>query len=1293
MASICYFPVVEDKEQLQDIISRAAWFLTFPPIEKITLFVSEAYLTEVSWEVAPGMDPAISTSFDVLRDRLELVVACSEADLEPSMSKADIILRWKKDVKPAYVSDKALKRWLQGKKVFQVDPEAVRQEGSFYIEAGLYLLPRKGELIEENQKRFREMESALGGFSRAYLLATGPSVTQYDKFDFEDSLTIACNSTILDEQLMKTAQPKMLVFADPIFHFGPSEYAASFRRTLRKSSEQHDYYICIPFKYYGLFVHHMPDLRHRVIAIPFEKGRDYNFDLSSEFKVKTTANILTLLMVPLGTSFASQICFLGCDGRPLKEDGYFWSHNPAVQFNDKLANIREIHPGFFNIDYNDYYIEHCGTLREQIEAGEAIGIEFLSIGFSYIPVLSERLSRGARRNRTNLDMAMNKTIIVDPDGLTRSGHHIPFNDHLANAFEEQGAEVSVLCNKRIEKGILDSRPYYLPTLSVHTWEFARLSPEQKRVEKFVEEVQCGLRDAYSPEHNNIVYMYTGSVQHVDALAKVTRPYQNVFVHVNLFWNFNFDLSNDRWVKTWKGLFEWLDVSAPHVVVTAPTRQAQREFAELFGVILEVAPHPSTLVLEPTGAYVRKVGGRESKTTVLFPGGARHEKGFPDSIEAVRQLGKFKELRTRLRYNVVQSTPEDLRGGVGQLPDNASLVTGELTDEGLIDLIKESDVVVLPYSPSAFSKRTSGILIDALMLGVPVVVQEGTWLADLVNRYRFGAVVPNTDAETLVNGILEVRRNLEWYKDRAREAAVLYADRNNWSYFARFIGLATGRASQYAEVLVGPYAREVHAHWDETKGIAQLFKHTFKGNTMVDVGAHHGSALMPFLEQNWQILAFEPDAKNRAKLLGRLGNHRNRENVTVDLRAVGREARSSVSFYRSEESTGISALSAFRDTHRAEQKVDIVRLSEALSANGIDDVDFLKVDTEGHDLFVLQGFPWNRCTPQVIECEFEDNKTVPLGYKFDDLCRYLVDKGYYVYVSEWHPIIRYGTKHDWHRLVRYPCALKSEEAWGNLLAFREPIDEAALKRVVRKELTVKGRHEDVKAPQPRAKIPSGNGVQDSKGASVAMLVGSPRSDLEVRYDRAFTPLGIRNWRYTCLGRYYGIWQAAWPNIPLQPGAEYCGFIKLWASCDANVQMSLCNHTEPDDEGKHKTLQLKAGHSKNVFLRRQFIQKGHGIQLKVNVIDAKGKDKLDLNIAAFSVTEALESARKRLPDAQVDLRQANRQFREGDYLTALATYMLLRERHSLHIYTDNALMAAGRLGLNWVKSIEDLSLIAR
>src|SRR5690606_41982738 len=58
---------------------------------------------------------------------------------------------------------------------------------------------------------------------------------------------------------------------------------------------------------------------------------------------------------------------------PLSQNKYFWSHNKSVQINDKMAAIREAHPAFFKISYDDYYETHVRTLEEWIQAIERKG--------------------------------------------------------------------------------------------------------------------------------------------------------------------------------------------------------------------------------------------------------------------------------------------------------------------------------------------------------------------------------------------------------------------------------------------------------------------------------------------------------------------------------------------------------------------------------------------------------------------------------------------------------------------------------------------------------------------------------------------------------------------------------------------------------------------------------------------------------------------------------------------------------------------------------------------------------
>lgn len=220
-------------------------------------------------------------------------------------------------------------------------------------------------------------------------------------------------------------------------------------------------------------------------------------------------------------------------------------------------------------------------------------------------------------------------------------------------------------------------------------------------------------------------------------------------------------------------------------------------------------------------------------------------------------------------------------------------------------------------------------------------------------------------------------------------------------------------------------------------------------TMIDVGAHFGSSLKPFAEGGWRVYCFEPDSRNREVLDRNFGTV---ANVAIDPRAVSDKDGTSMMLYRSNLSTGISGLSAFHASHEEGEEVAVTTLRDVMAEQDIPaaDVGFLKIDTEGFDLFVLKGFPWESGRPLAILCEFEDRKTLPLGYTFNDLATFLQEKGYELLVSEWLPVKSYGSRHDWRRCTSYPCTLLDANAWGNIIAIRA--DEPALLAAVNREFS-------------------------------------------------------------------------------------------------------------------------------------------------------------------------------------------------------------------------------------------------
>jgi len=217
--------------------------------------------------------------------------------------------------------------------------------------------------------------------------------------------------------------------------------------------------------------------------------------------------------------------------------------------------------------------------------------------------------------------------------------------------------------------------------------------------------------------------------------------------------------------------------------------------------------------------------------------------------------------------------------------------------------------------------------------------------------------------------------------------------------------------------------------------------------MIDVGAHTGSTLKPFLQRGWRVIAAEPDAAK----LPTLQRFESNECFALLPIALGDSEESDRPFFTSNESTGISSLIPFRASHVQSASVRVTTLARVIEEQSIDRIDFLKIDTEGFDERVLRGFPWWRLKPEMILCEFDEQKTRGVEYDYRSLGGLLLAQGYHVFISEWHPIVRYGGNHRWRNIRPFPSQLIHPGAWGNFIALRAGADLARLESVLPLEI--------------------------------------------------------------------------------------------------------------------------------------------------------------------------------------------------------------------------------------------------
>lgn len=131
--------------------------------------------------------------------------------------------------------------------------------------------------------------------------------------------------------------------------------------------------------------------------------------------------------------------------------------------------------------------------------------------------------------------------------------------------------------------------------------------------------------------------------------------------------------------------------------------------------------------------------------------------------------------------------------------------------------------------------------------------------------------------------------------------------------------------------------------------------------ILDIGANVGDWTMSFLNQALhegvaskmlQIHAFEPVPGTGSMLRARLGAAADAERVTVWPVALS-DASGTVAMHIVGDGAGTNSLEG---TSGAGQSIEVKRetLDSFCEMNGIDHVDLVKCDTEGHDLSVLRG---------------------------------------------------------------------------------------------------------------------------------------------------------------------------------------------------------------------------------------------------------------------------------------------------------------------------------------------------
>jgi len=99
---------------------------------------------------------------------------------------------------------------------------------------------------------------------------------------------------------------------------------------------------------------------------------------------------------------------------------------------------------------------------------------------------------------------------------------------------------------------------------------------------------------------------------------------------------------------------------------------------------------------------------------------------------------------------------------------------------------EGALVLAPYERAKFADGVSGVVLDALLHGAPVIATEGTWAGDVVERFEAGLAIRERTPEALRAAIARILARWDRYAARAADASEALAAEHDPRGLARLI---------------------------------------------------------------------------------------------------------------------------------------------------------------------------------------------------------------------------------------------------------------------------------------------------------------------------------------------------------------------------------------------------------------------------------------------------------------------------------------------------------------------------